>query len=465
MEIGPEMARVHVTYLRAHIVIIRFGGTLNEFSAGMKTDLIRRWEDTWPNMARGRFQGRITVDNNGTATYWAPTALLRNWMIDRRTKEEVVIDGKTCKARFSAWETPVEKEWNHMMEKKNHPWVKFINPSALTRPYLHVAANQVFGEVINDDGEQNIDEHGKEEICFQLRPPLRQIGLQRLAIRLHCYGRPEVRYPTSETPWCTLCRRPGHLAGHTRCLSAHETERELSRSLGDVAGASNARFLSRMQIHEGASKDASPRISEHASRHSSPTRRRQHDGAATAAHHQQQDDRSRTGVRRDEPPPPENGQVTGRGGRQEVRQEEKERMEITRGEIQEVPIQGGEGDDGSMNMQQERMEQAQGGEGGDGDDEMDTSSSPLEQDQPLMRRTYGRKEVIPPLDHIMEDHQTSTKMATTGEQQRNREQQTDIVLGSSQMEVEEPARLETSQEEGPPRQRDTNREEMAMEDP
>ncbi|GBG77560.1 hypothetical protein CBR_g24006, partial [Chara braunii] len=146
-----------------------------------------------------------------------------------RLKEVVIVDDREYEASFEAWKSPVELQWDRLMDRKDHPWVKFIHPSPMVRPFLRAAADGAFGEVINGEGVQTIDAAGREEIRFNLQPPLRHIGLQCLTLNLNCHGRPQVRYLTSETPWCEYCHRHGQLAGVAGCLSLEGTKRELVR--------------------------------------------------------------------------------------------------------------------------------------------------------------------------------------------------------------------------------------------
>ncbi|GBG72379.1 hypothetical protein CBR_g11957 [Chara braunii] len=118
---------------------------------------------------------------------------------------------------------------DRLMEKRQNPWVKFLHPPPLARLHLRTVARQRFGQLRDEGGHSSYDENDKEMIRFDLHPPLRRSALERLSVGIPCYGRPEVRYVTSETPLCDLCRRHGHLASAAQCLTVGETREEIRR--------------------------------------------------------------------------------------------------------------------------------------------------------------------------------------------------------------------------------------------
>ncbi|GBG86336.1 hypothetical protein CBR_g41331 [Chara braunii] len=137
--------------------------------------------------------------------------------------------GAVSIALFAEWKTPVDMEWDRLMESRMNPWFKFLHPPPLARLHLYSAAQELFGQLKDERGQSLYDENGWETVRFDLCPPLRRKGLERLSIGIPCYGRPEVRYITSETPWCDLCRKHGHLASAARCLTPGETREGIRR--------------------------------------------------------------------------------------------------------------------------------------------------------------------------------------------------------------------------------------------
>ncbi|GBG41277.1 hypothetical protein CBR_g74200, partial [Chara braunii] len=230
LQVEEKMAIAQITYMRAHIIVMRFEGPLKDLALQAKLDWIRCWElENWPEKGQASYQGRAMVEGGALVFYWAPTAALRDWVLDERGSEGIRLGDCTHLVRFTSWKSPVEVKWERLQERKAQPWVRFVQPPSMAVLMLRQLAESFFGAVRNPEGTWAIDGDGRETIRFDLYPPLRSQGLERLAVAQAYYGRPEVRGVTSETPWCDNCRRHGHLTRRGRCVNMAETKEELAR--------------------------------------------------------------------------------------------------------------------------------------------------------------------------------------------------------------------------------------------
>ncbi|GBG45655.1 hypothetical protein CBR_g79128, partial [Chara braunii] len=192
LQVEEKMAIAQVTYMRAHIIVMRFEGPLKDLAPQAKLDWIRCWElENWPERGQASYKGRATVEGGALVFYWAPTAALRNWLLREQGSEGIRLGDRTYHVRFTAWKSPVEVEWERLQERKARPWVRFVQPPPTAVLMLRQLAESFFGAVRNPEGTWATDGDGRETIRFDLYPPLRSQGLERLAVAQTYYGRPE----------------------------------------------------------------------------------------------------------------------------------------------------------------------------------------------------------------------------------------------------------------------------------